>query len=179
MINKTPHLASKFFISTSLFLFFALLAAPSLAVNTTDLYFFYSSTCPHCQQEKTHLDALEQTYGDGLILHEYELNTSAEGQELLLKMSRAYNAKTGSVPITFIGDEVINGALLDKITEKVKTCSEQGCVNPLKKTNTYISEHPDEFNDLTAKNNNAIFTYIGIGVIGAIIVIAVVIALKK
>ena len=135
-----------------------------------DLYFFHSDTCPHCQDEKLHLQMLQQEYPE-LTVNSYEINES-NNIDLLYAISEAYETKTGGVPMTFIGEHVINGAQLDQITRLVKECSEteDTCISPATKAATQISAIGtiEENND---DSSNKYFTY---GGVAAVIIAAVI-----
>ncbi|MCF7861819.1 glutaredoxin family protein [Candidatus Woesearchaeota archaeon] len=73
--------------------------------QTTDVYFFYSSTCPHCKAEMEFLQSIDGTC-DHLNIH-YIL--AYENQDLLDEFVLKYNTTKGGVPRTFIEDKVFAG----------------------------------------------------------------------
>jgi len=85
---------------------------PILAQETkedTQLFFFYSKTCPHCAVEEKFLDKMEVKYPDLGILR--YLNTDQSKQELLKSLLDKVSAGRylGLVPLTFIQDEFFLG----------------------------------------------------------------------
>ena len=74
-----------------------------------EIYFFYSSSCPHCAAEKDFLKNIESDYPK-LKINEY-LITDQENQGLYLELIKQYEVErySGLVPITFLGDEFFLG----------------------------------------------------------------------
>ncbi len=106
-----------------------------LAQNTVHLYFFYGETCPHCAQEELFLDELEDKYPD-LKVHHHEVYYDSQNQKLFKEMAQAFGTSARGVPTTFVNDKVWVGyapARASEIEERVKTCIEQGCIDPLEK----------------------------------------------
>ena len=79
------------------------------AKEDTQLFFFYSKTCPHCTAEEKFLDKIEVKYPDLEILR--YLNTDQSKQELLKSLLDKVNAGRyfGLVPLTFVQDEFFLG----------------------------------------------------------------------
>ncbi|MFA6437130.1 MAG: hypothetical protein WC242_03120 [Candidatus Paceibacterota bacterium] len=75
----------------------------------TQLFFFYSKTCPHCAAEEKFLDKMEVKYPDLEILR--YLNTDQSKQELLKSLLDKISAERylGLVPLTFVQDEFFLG----------------------------------------------------------------------
>jgi thiol-disulfide isomerase/thioredoxin len=74
-----------------------------------DIYFFYSETCPHCQNELKFLHEIENDYPN---LHINYL-LSKDNFELYKQFAEKYNTTTSGVPRTFIGDKVFVGFTSD------------------------------------------------------------------
>ena len=148
---------------------------PALAENV-DLYFFYSDDCPHCQDEKAHLEYLQGQHAE-LNVHSHELSSS-EDQQLLQDMAAGYGAKTGTVPITFIGEDVVYGAQLDSITSKVESCIDNICIDPMVRVGqgTTLETSSDGNTD---GSNNQTFTIIAIVAVVAVVFIFLIVILKK
>ncbi|MCK4491789.1 MAG: hypothetical protein KAU03_04140 [Candidatus Altiarchaeales archaeon] len=76
--------------------------------NTGDdvvAYFFYSSSCPHCADERPFLEELERKYPRLKI----EYLESYENMEFFGAMCGRYNCVCGHFPTTFIGDMIFIG----------------------------------------------------------------------
>ena len=79
----------------------------SYAQNTTEVYFFYSTTCSHCKAEKIFLENLEATCGDKPIKIHYLIGS--ENEELWQQTAEKYGTKTGPVPQTYVDDKAFIG----------------------------------------------------------------------
>ncbi len=86
-------------------------AAPAAAQGDARpvVYFFYSTSCPHCRAEQGFLDELENQYAD-LKVNRYAIE-KRETLPLLETMVREYGAEQyfGVVPLTFVGNEFFVG----------------------------------------------------------------------
>lgn len=94
---------------------FAFSATPSLAQdafldfdNNTNIYFFWSYGCPHCEAEKLFLEKMEQKY-DKLEIHSFEVSKIAENRDLLRKIGKELNTNIAGVPFTLIGKQYFVG----------------------------------------------------------------------
>lgn len=88
-----------------LLFFFAFL--PARAASETDLYFVYSTTCPHCHQESDFLDSLQKRYPD-LTIHRFDVQqpqTKSQVQEF----ANRFNIRIQTVPFTVIADQYFFG----------------------------------------------------------------------
>lgn len=85
---------------------FGILPISSLADDDImTLYFFYSTTCPHCKAEKAFLEEIE-----GECVHiKIEYLEFKENEELFEEMAKRYNTTTSAVPMTFLGDKAYVG----------------------------------------------------------------------
>jgi len=72
-----------------------------------DVYFFYSTTCPHCKAEKIFLENLEQTCNENQINIHYLIGS--ENEELWQQITEKYSTKPGPVPQTYVGDKAFIG----------------------------------------------------------------------
>lgn len=73
-------------------------------------YFFHSESCPHCKEEMEFLIELSKQpeYLDVQFL-EFEITQIPENRALLQEIGRVLDLDVGSVPMTFIGNDVIVG----------------------------------------------------------------------
>ncbi|MDY6992833.1 MAG: hypothetical protein SVR94_09555 [Pseudomonadota bacterium] len=91
-----------------------------------DLYFFWSSICPHCQRARPFMDTLAQQW-PWLTLHSYELTGNQEHVETYIEMASSLNQSANAVPAfifceqmhTGFDDEAGTGAFLK---QKLKSC---------------------------------------------------------
>jgi len=91
------------------------------AQQTTCIYFFYGSGCPHCAKADSYIQDLEKKYD----LEVYRMNIN-EKIELLSGLYENYsvsNSERGLVPILFISDDYIIGdmPIIENIESKIKT----------------------------------------------------------
>jgi len=79
------------------------------AAASSTLYFFYSVTCPHCREQHTFLDSVEERY-PSLHVARYEA-TDANNVPLMRSLARDHGAERvlGQVPLTFVGGEYFVG----------------------------------------------------------------------
>ena len=74
-----------------------------------EIYFFYSSTCPFCIEQKRFHETLLEKYPD-LIINEFNISDRATSAILNEKAERVGAQRfVGLVPLTFIGDSFITG----------------------------------------------------------------------
>ncbi len=94
-----------------------------------NIYFFGTSTCPYCAQEKAFLkDYVNENIN--VTVHYYELDTQKEASKLLLEFGKTFSQRTTSVPITFISNKSWIGfseSIKQEIIEKVDSCLEEEC----------------------------------------------------
>jgi thiol-disulfide isomerase/thioredoxin len=112
-------------------------AAEAATTEHPILYFFWGDGCPHCEKEKEFLQTLQKKYPE-LEIRSFETWKHANFTQLADAMRQAYNIKTSSVPMTFIGNWSITGFRSDEITgidleEQVVACIQQGCIDGIKK----------------------------------------------
>lgn len=84
-----------------LILFFLMLAGVSAKEIT--IHLFYSSTCPHCAEEKEYLNELINEK-DNIKLDMYEVTTNKENSDLLDLVKQSFNCTSDGVPYTVIGE---------------------------------------------------------------------------
>jgi len=89
-------------------LFFSVSKTSIIAADPINLYFFFSSGCPHCAKETQFLNS-QIAPRDDVAIHSYEVSSNADNAELYAKVSQALNIQVGSVPLTVIGDWHIVG----------------------------------------------------------------------
>lgn len=82
------------------------------AENIPNAYLFYSLTCPHCKKEEAFLETIK----DRINLTKFEVTTNRENSDLYVKVVKALNIKTNSVPLLVIGNQYILGYNTDETT---------------------------------------------------------------
>lgn len=90
-----------------LLLLMLLIPSNVFATNEVNIFFFHSSSCDVCNQEKVYLEALKQRYPN-MRVYSYEINDSSNN-ELMLKAKNMYNETRSGVPYTVIGDSAYLG----------------------------------------------------------------------
>lgn len=84
-------------------------ASTNEIIDLPEINFFYSETCPHCNDQKEfHKDLLEKY--PNLIINSYDIS-KRETSDILKDFANNYGAQqyTGLVPLTFIGNSFIVG----------------------------------------------------------------------
>lgn len=145
---------------------FIVLALPSFAraqTNPVELYFFEGQGCPHCARMASYLEGLKVDYPN-LVVKNFEVYFNKDNQDFFAKMAAAYNSDSGSVPVIFIGGQVIKGEAYEDVKNAVEKCStEIVCPSPATKisadSNTNASVNPAGGNEI-----------VGWIVIGAVVV---------
>jgi len=94
----------KFVFSFILISFFILPYFIFAKESKLEIYFFYSSTCPHCRAEMKFLDSIEEKYPD-IKIGRY-LTRDPNYKDLMAELLKKHNAEkyTGLVPLTFVGE---------------------------------------------------------------------------
>ncbi len=110
-------------------LLFAIAAAAVLishvvsAADPVEFTLFYSSTCPHCKEERAFLDALEEKYPE-LAVNEYEIAYHPENQEVLVQFYQQYGVpqeEWGMVPVLFTPQRYFIG-FDEQIGGRIESC---------------------------------------------------------
>ena len=101
------------------------------------LYLFWGEGCPHCEDEKAFLKQLQQHY-PALEMRWFEVWNHPEFAQLANLISKAYNVKAASVPMTFLGDWTLTGFRSvetsgEQIRQQLETCLQHGCIDALDK----------------------------------------------
>ena len=140
---------------------FGLIDAVLAEQNPVTVYFFYNSGCSHCTAEKPFLAGLLTKY-PSLVVKSYEVWSNQENVELFNSLAKVYNTTSNSVPMTFIGEEVISGYSTDEksgkeIEEKIKNCLNNGCIDPITKLEPAVQPKvPKPVIEAVANENNSV-----------------------
>ncbi|MBL7159526.1 hypothetical protein ISS85_03555 [Candidatus Microgenomates bacterium] len=79
-----------------------------------NVYFFWSKTCPHCEEEKAFLNQLVQKK-PFIEVKSFEVSNS-DNIKLLQKTSKLLNVNIQSIPFTVISDQYLTGYVNDQTT---------------------------------------------------------------
>jgi len=86
-------------------------------IETVEVNFFYSLTCPHCADEKVFLEKIEQNYCY-IQINEFIVSDNWEMLEGFYQEYQVPEDVQGAVPITFIKDKYFLGYSNDETTGK-------------------------------------------------------------
>lgn len=97
-----------------------------------DLYLFWGDGCPHCAKEEIFLAQMESKYPD-LRIQKFEVWDHQNNANLMVKVAKQLGAKTGSVPLTVVGDKHFIGFdesyTAPQIEDRIKECISGTCPN--------------------------------------------------
>ncbi|OGH71197.1 MAG: hypothetical protein A2921_00985 [Candidatus Magasanikbacteria bacterium RIFCSPLOWO2_01_FULL_43_20b] len=106
------------FILVAVFSLSLFLPANAETNGKVEFVLFHSKTCPHCKEEIKFIDSeLRPKYGEQVDFQLYEIS-EPQNQKLMAQYVYFYKAQSGSVPLTFVGDEWLVGYDKDKTTGK-------------------------------------------------------------
>ena len=77
--------------------------------DKVNIYFFWGSTCPHCEEEFKFFEEIEDEYGDYYNLHAYEVWENPDNLKIMYAFGDALGEDATGVPYTIIGDESFTG----------------------------------------------------------------------
>ena len=77
--------------------------------DKVNIYFFWGSTCPHCEEEFKFFEEIEDEYGDYYNLHAYEVWENPDNLKIMYAFGDALGEDVTGVPCTIIGDESFTG----------------------------------------------------------------------
>jgi len=93
---------------------------------------FYEEGCPNCAQIEELLEGLTSELPASAIAR-YDIS-DPEALDLLMELAEAYDVETSSVPVVFVGDEVVLGAGRAQefeLRNAIGACTVRGCPSPL------------------------------------------------
>jgi glutaredoxin len=106
-----------------------------------NVYFFGTSTCPYCADEKEFFTNYVKENPD-VRVHYFELDTQRQNAKLLMEFSEAFDERSTSVPITFISEKVWIG-FSDSIKTQMETVINSCRENKCKDSFDYIENKED------------------------------------
>ena len=93
---------------------------------------FYEEGCPDCAQVEELLEGLTSELSASAIVR-YDIS-DPEALDLLLELAEAYDVEASSVPVVFVGDEVVLGAGRAQefeLRNAIGACTVRSCPSPL------------------------------------------------
>jgi len=84
-------------------------------VKPVILYFFWGNGCPHCAKEEVFLEKLEDEFPN-LEIKDFEVWFNSENAKLLKKVGKEMGIDSGRIPLTIVGNKVINSYDSDETT---------------------------------------------------------------
>lgn len=86
---------------------FLILPNKVFALNEVNIYFFNSSECNYCNQEKAYLEALKERYFN-IKIYSYDISSDINN-DLMKKAKELYGVSESGIPFTIIGDSTFVG----------------------------------------------------------------------
>ena len=121
---------------TGLLVFAVLILGSALPLVATEeepwIVVFYEEGCPSCAQVEELLEGLTSELPASAIVR-YDIS-DPEALDLLMELGEAFDAETSSVPVVFVGDEVVLGAGRAQefeLRNAIGACTIHGCSSPL------------------------------------------------
>jgi len=91
--------------------------------NKINLYLFHGKECPHCEEEREWLKAIENKYKDNINIYYFEVWHDSDNLRLMNKVKREYEINKDGVPLTIVGDYYFVGysnTIGSRIESKIK-----------------------------------------------------------
>lgn len=91
---------------------------------TTEMRLYWISTCPHCHEQLKDVKRLQLLYPE-LKVFTYKLDDNQKYIKELQDLSQTYQFQFGSMPVSFVGNQVWVGftsQIGEEIEEKIKKC---------------------------------------------------------
>ncbi len=132
-MKNTDTVKAAYGLTIMIVLLLATVPGNVYAQESTDnvtVYFFWGEGCPHCAEEKTFLEEMEQKYGDDIEILMFETWNNKENEELFQKAASAHGIQARGVPTTFIGERNWVGYADYMGTEMesyIQECIQNGC----------------------------------------------------
>lgn len=144
-----------------------LYAAPQ---KPLEVVIFTGAGCPHCAKMLSYLETLKNQYL--LEVKEFEIYHSTDNQYEFLKYAKVFNFQANGVPITIIGNQIINGENYSSLVSAIETCQTNYCQPPSQIVENYYVSHelpakPNQTNTTTTTNNAVVW-----GILLVVIVLA-------
>ena len=123
------------FLSLLLGLVAFIFISPVVAnAKTVNVYFFRSSTCPHCQEAQAFFEELQQDeeYKDLFVIKDYEVSSKANVNLMEKAIEKMGNNSSGAVPYIIIGNQSWSGyadtyddEIISKIESEYETSTDE------------------------------------------------------
>ncbi len=109
------------------------LSFPAVAADEEPwIVVFFDEGCPDCAQIEEVLEGLTSELPESAIVR-YDVS-DAESLDLLMELATAYEVEVSTVPVVFVGEEVVLGAGRAQefeLRNAIGECTIQGCPSPL------------------------------------------------
>ena len=102
----------------------------NIEAKEVNLYLFYGQECPHCKEELTYLEQLQDTYDFNIV--KYETWHNEENAKLLTEVKSKLNMNNPYVPFTVIdnlGLTGFNDNTKVQIENRIKYCLKNDCID--------------------------------------------------
>ncbi len=77
--------------------------------NKVNIYFFWGNGCPHCEEQFSFLESIEEEYGQYYQLYTFETWYDDENADLMQRFATTMGDSTRGVPYTIIGNKSFKG----------------------------------------------------------------------
>jgi glutaredoxin len=119
-----------------------LLAIPAVAATGEEpwIVVFFEEGCPDCAQVEELLEGLTSELPASATVR-YDI-AEPEALDLLMELAVVYEVETSSVPVVFVGDNVIVGAGRSQefeLRNAIGECTIHGCLSPLSRVPSLVS----------------------------------------
>ena len=143
--------------------------------NPLEVYIFTQTGCPHCATVLSHLAELQKGKYPTLVVNDFDLRKDPKFYSKYTEFANAYKSTADAVPMTYIGDRLIQGADLEGIDSAIENCVNTKCQNPEKFVTQYLKDNPSE----KAPGDTSNRSIGGFIILGLIVVAGVVIYINK
>lgn len=77
--------------------------------NKVNIYFFWGSGCPHCEQEFNFFETIDKEYKKQFNLYAFEVYQSEENVDFMLSLADKLGDEVTGIPYTIIGEKSFTG----------------------------------------------------------------------
>jgi len=109
--------------------------------NKINVVIFTQTGCQYCARTWEHLNSVKDKY-PGMTIQEFDIRKDPTYFQTFTDYRRAYGSTSEATPTIFIGNKVIEGALLEEIDAALDNCQKQQCVNPNDVVAKFIKDNP-------------------------------------
>lgn len=165
----------KIFIALTLALMLLPFFPTKAADNPLEVYIFTETGCPYCAKTLSHLEDLKKSTYPNMVVTDFDLRRDPKYFPKYQNFAKAYKLTADAVPMTYIGDKGMKGAVLDQIDSALQICKTQQCQNPDQFVTQYLKDNPGVATPDTASGKSVV----GYVILGLIVVAGIVIYINK